>query len=58
MKLDVIYEKPLKEVLKDFDLVKQSIHTNDTGEIQCIELKYIPKGTSAGTSNRLFATSK
>lgn len=46
MKLGEIYEKPLKEVLKNFDLVKENIHTNDKGEIQSIELKYIPKDAS------------
>jgi hypothetical protein len=46
MKLGEIYEKPLKEILESFDLVKENIHTNDNGDIQSIELKYAPKGTS------------
>ena len=47
MKLSQIYEKPLKEVLDEFDLVKENINTDDTGEVRSIELKYIPKDAPA-----------
>lgn len=49
MKLGEVYEKPLKEILEDFELVKENIHTNDNGDIQSIELKYVPKGISTGS---------
>lgn len=44
MKLNDIYSKPLKEVLEqDCDVVEQKIHTNDSGVVQTIEIKYRPK---------------
>lgn len=44
MKLNDIYNKSLKEVLEqDCDIIEQKIHTNDSGVVQTIEIKYRPK---------------
>ena len=43
MKLTEIYEKSLKSILEECDIVDQKIHTDKEGEIQSIELKYRPK---------------
>ena len=41
LKLNEMLEKPLGEVLKEMDLADTKIHSDDSGEIKCIELKYI-----------------
>ena len=43
LKLNEMLEKPLGEVLKEMDLADTKIHSDDAGEIKCIELKYIWK---------------
>lgn len=43
LKLNEMLEKPLGEVLKEMDLADTKIHSDDSGEIKCIELKYIWK---------------
>lgn len=49
MKLNDIYSKSLKEVLEqDCDVIEQKIHTNDSGVIQTIEIKYRPKDCTKG----------
>lgn len=47
MKLSELYEKPLKEVLEDMELSDTKVHTDDTGKIECIELKYKAKETES-----------
>ena len=44
MNLTAIYEMTMKEVLNQCKVVDQKIHTNEDGEIQAIEVKYVPKG--------------
>jgi len=46
MKLADLLSKPLAEVLTSGDLELREFkpHTNESGEIQCVELKYVPKG--------------
>lgn len=43
MKLTEIYNKPLKEILEECDIVNQQFHTDDDGNVKAIELKYKPK---------------
>lgn len=35
--------KSMDESLKDMELVECKPHTNDNGEIQSVELKYVPR---------------
>ena len=43
MKLTEIYNKPLKEILEECDIVNQQFHTDDNGNVKAIEIKYKPK---------------
>ena len=43
MTLNDLINSSLQDILKNMDLVKVSPHSDDTGEIQSIELKYVPK---------------
>ena len=43
MKLTEIYNKPLKEILEECDIISQQFHTDDDGNIKAIEMKYKPK---------------
>lgn len=39
-----MFKKTMKEVLEDdCDAVEQKIHTDKNGEVQAIEVKYVPK---------------
>lgn len=43
MKVDQLYESPLKILLEDeCSLVSQKVHSDDSGNIQKIELSYVP----------------
>lgn len=43
MKLTDTLDMTFKQVLEQCDIQEQKIHTNDAGEIQAIEVKYVPK---------------
>ncbi len=40
MKLGELYSKPLQEVLQELELVDMKVHTDDSGEVKAVELKY------------------
>lgn len=40
MKLNELYNKPLKEVLETLDLADMKVHTDDNKDIRAIELRY------------------
>ena len=42
MNLTETYSKSMKEILEECDIVEQKIHTDDSGNIQTIEVKYRP----------------
>lgn len=42
MKLNAVYKKTFEELIKEMDLVDMKVHTNETGDVCCIELKYYP----------------
>ncbi len=43
MKLIEVYSKPLKEAIEMLELSNMNIHTDDSGNVKTIELKYIEK---------------
>lgn len=43
MKLTETYNKSMKEIIDECDIVNQKIHTDDNGNIEAIEIKYRPK---------------
>lgn len=43
MKLNEVYNKPIKEVVETMELLDMKVHTDDTGNVRAIELKYIEK---------------
>ena len=43
MNLTETYSMTMEEVLKKCDVVEQKMHTDDKGNIQAIEVKYVPK---------------
>ena len=43
MTLTDLYNKPMKEVLNNCDIVEQKVHTDDNGDVVAIEMKYKPK---------------
>lgn len=40
MKLNELYNLPLKEALEKMELAEMKVHTDDGGSIKAIELKY------------------
>lgn len=40
MKLNELYNPPLKEALEKMELAEMKVHTDDGGSIKAIELKY------------------
>ena len=40
MKLGELYSKPLQEALQELELVDMKVHTDDSGEVRAVELKY------------------
>jgi hypothetical protein len=47
MKLAEFMQKPLLEALLEMNLVDAKIHTNNSGNVVAIELKYSPTGETA-----------
>lgn len=43
MKLTDTLDLTFKQVLEQCDIQEQKIHTDNNGEIQAIEVKYVPK---------------
>lgn len=43
MNLTDTYSIPMKEVLEQCNIVEQKIHTDNDGNIQSIEVKYVPQ---------------
>ena len=43
MNLTQTYSMPMEEVLKQCNIVEQKIHTDEQGNIQTIEVKYVPQ---------------
>ena len=43
MNLTQTYSMPMEEVLKQCNIVEQKIHTDEQGNIQAIEVKYVPQ---------------
>ena len=46
MNLTETYSMSMEEVLKQCNIVEQKIHTDKDGDIQSIEVKYVPKSIS------------
>lgn len=44
MKLNDVYTKSLKDVVEQMSLTDMKVHTDDTGDVKAIELKYEPDG--------------
>lgn len=44
MKLNDVYTKPLKDIVEQMSLTDMKVHTDDTGDVKAIELKYEPDG--------------
>lgn len=44
MKLNEVYAKPLKEVIEALELSDLKVHTDDSGNVKSVELKYTEKG--------------
>lgn len=42
MKLNEFMEKPLGEALREMNLIDCNVHTDDTGAVRAVELKYRP----------------
>lgn len=57
MTLQDTYEKSLKEVLNDLQIVDVQYHTDDSGEIRKVEVQYAPveKEDKDKKSNTRFA---
>lgn len=49
MKAGELHTKPLQEALQEMELVDIKIHTDDSGEVKSVELKYGAKQTPAET---------
>lgn len=47
MKLNEFFQKPLNEVLSEFEMVDCKIRTDDSGNVCSVELKYTPHDTKA-----------
>lgn len=45
MNLTDTMSKSMNEILAECEVIDQKVHTDDSGEIQAIEIKYRPKGT-------------
>lgn len=43
MKLNEVYSNPLKEVIEKMELSDMKVHTDDSGTVKSIELKYTEK---------------
>ena len=43
MNLTETYSMSMKEVLEQCDIVEQKMHTDEQGNIQAIEVKYVPQ---------------
>jgi hypothetical protein len=53
MKLNDVYTKSLKDVVEQMSLTDMKVHTNDTGDVKAIELKYEPDGQKDGLKYEL-----
>ena len=52
MRLVEFTSMPLEEALKKLELKDYKVHTNDNGEVQCVELKYGNTKESKSTDKR------
>lgn len=50
MKLNEVYSRPLKEVIAELELSGTKIHTDESGDIKAVELKYTEKKAGEGNS--------
>ena len=41
MKLNDVYTKPLSQIVNEMEMVKLDVHADSSGEVQCIEFKYV-----------------
>lgn len=53
MKLNDVYTKSLKDVVEQMNLTDMKVHTDDTGDVKAIELKYEPDGQKDGLKYEL-----
>lgn len=53
MKLNDVYTKSLKDVVEQMNLTDMKVHTDDTGDVKAIELKYEPDGQKYGLKYEL-----
>lgn len=53
MKLNDVYTKPLKDIVEQMNLTDMKVHTDDTGDVKAIELKYEPDGKKDGLKYEL-----
>lgn len=47
MKLSEVYSKPLKDTIEKLELSDVKIHTDETGNVKAVELKYTEKEAKA-----------
>lgn len=40
MKLNELYNKPIKEVIEELEFTDMKVHTDDNGNVRSVELKY------------------
>lgn len=50
MKLNEVYSKSIKELMGEFELVDMRIYTDNSGTVQKMELDYMPKEETDGST--------
>lgn len=55
MKLNDVYNKPLKEVIEALELSRMQVYTDESGNVKGIELKYTEKEPEPKTAKNPFA---
>lgn len=54
MNLTETYNMTMKDIITKCNIVDQKVHTDDEGNIQAIEVKYVPKEVSEGIDHTPF----
>lgn len=51
MKLNEVYSRSIKELMDEFELVDMRIYTDNSGTVQKMELDYMPKEETDGSTS-------
>lgn len=51
MKLNEVYSKSIKELMGEFELVDMRIYTDNSGAVQKMELDYMPREETNGSTD-------